>query len=254
MSASRLKLAARTRARQAGGYNGRMGQIVSLLMLWACVPAVCLAQVNPYRRSEETRTSHVEVTPGRFVPVQRHIVTWDLEDGSFAAVHTRPSAKRTFHQQDHEFVSIPWDSGEVRWLGVGVPVSLRAWEGRLHLIVFDRDSDFEKVRFRFYRQDHNVLSEIEPREFPKAIATQNMWLRSEDLQSARHLDPGDATFRKSLTAKIWRQLEDGTEYYDMPGDPVDEGFLRQYLGKHNVLRLNELVKSPTTKPATPPAQ
>ena len=78
------------------------------------------------------------------------------------------------------------------------------------LIVFDRDSDFQRVRFRFYRQDHNVLAEIEPSEFPKAIATQNMWLSADERESARDLNSADARFRKSLTAKLWRQLETGT--------------------------------------------
>jgi hypothetical protein len=218
-----------------------------LPILIVCIAsASAAAQVNKRVRKEHLTTKWVEVSPGDFAPVREYSITWDLADGSFEAVHTLEIEPKQFYHKDTTYLLVRG----VQWVGVGVPISLRVHDDKLHLIVFDRDTDFDRIRFRYFREKEKVLTEIEPKDYPKSIATQNLWLRTEDilvntkpfneLATALALDPADPHFRRSLTAKVWRQLEKGTEYYEDRDGDVDQKLLEEYLRRNNVQRLTKI--------------
>jgi hypothetical protein len=130
------------------------------------------------------------------------------------------------------------------------PISLREWEGKLFLITFDR-SDFSHIRFRYYAEHGNGFKEIEPNDYPKCIATQNLWLSTNNgvrpdgsvvnqLQIARDLDPTSRDFQNSLTAKVWMQLETGEEFDDIRCKSAEQSFLEEYINRHTVARLTTI--------------
>lgn len=217
------------------------------------------AAVNKLKRSEKLSERSAEVSPGEFVKYKQHDLTWDLENGSFTAVHSMENEKRKFWQTDIAFIEIAWKDRKIQWVGAGVPISLRVWKGNLHMIVFDRDTDFSKIRFRYYREKHDVLTEIDARDYPPEIATQNLWLKadngtrmdgtaSNEYDTTRELNPKDVYFRRSLTAKIWAQIETGKEFYELDVD-IDESVLQDFLKKHAVERLKLAVPTAETRPA-----
>jgi hypothetical protein len=96
-----------------------------------------------------------------------------------------------------------------------------------------------------------VLAEVRPREYPKDIATQNLWLSREggmrngkvidEVEIAKALDADDIDFQCSLTAKIWCQLESGKEFYEMDV-AVNPRLLSDYLADHNVQKLKAILR------------
>src|SRR5262249_4415906 len=132
----------------------------------------------------------------------------------------------------------------------------RYWKDNLYMIVFDRDSvPVTQSRFRFYHQSHGVLVEIPAENFPREIATQNLWLSNQngyrdgksinEVDIAKALDPTSVDFRDSLTARIWLQCETGEEY--STGRLVDQLFLESYLNKYKVERLLQIVPTSATQ-------
>ena len=211
---------------------------LTALLVSLIVSASAVAQANPWVRKDGLSAKMVEVEPGRFERVRRYVSTWEPRDGSFEAVHALGVEGRDFYHKDTTHLTLRG----VHWVGVGVPICLRVFEGRLHLIVFDRDHGYERTRFRYFREKHGVLAEIEPKDFPKAIATQNLWLsEGEELDVARALDPADVRFRRSLTARVWLQLEKGTEYFEARDAEVEREVLDDYLRRHEVRRLKQIV-------------
>lgn len=81
------------------------------------------------------------------------------------------------------------------------------------MITFDRHTDFDKPRLRYYRQSGqgDGFDEIKPASVPKRIASQNMRLDPEDfsvgeggrkiydVDLALTLDPEDVYFSRTLT-------------------------------------------------------
>jgi len=228
-------------------------QRVFRFVLAVLLTAPCAAEENPLVRKPVTGTKGVEVAPGEFIEYQEHLVLWEPKQTSFEAIHALPAEEQRFFQRDTTWLSIPWQNREVLWVGFGIPITLRAHEGRLYLIVFDRDSDFHRIRFRYFRQDHNTLAEIPAAEFPRLIATQNLWLKREngqrngkpvdEVEAAIRLDPENPDFRDSLTAMIWFQLETGKEYYAMDS-VIDQKFLEEYLQKYPVQKLTRIEAEP----------
>jgi len=220
------------------------------ILILSVASASAAAQVNKRVRTERLTTKWVEVSPGDFAPVREYSITWDLADGSFDAAHTLETEPKQFYHKDTTYLLVRG----VQWVGVGVPISLRVHDDKLHLIVFDRDTDFDRVRFRYFREKEKVLTEIEPKDYPRSIATQNLWLRTEEilvnkkpfseLATALALDPADPNFQRSLTAKVWRQLEKGTEYYEDRDTDVDQKLLEEFIRRHNVQRLTRIVEMP----------
>ena len=212
-----------------------------LISLWSCL--CCFGCENSLVKKEYSSKRMAEVTPGYFLTYREHVILWNLKYKDFGAVHALPTRQAEFWQKDTHYLAISWKGVDVFWGGVGVPVTLRAYDGTLYLIVFDRDSDSSKIRFRYFRQDSNIFREISPADFPKEIATQNLWIDDDDeLKAALQLDVDTTSFRMSLTAHVWYQLETGKEYFEIPGAPViDAGWLRDYLKKHQVQKLTKIV-------------
>ena len=98
------------------------------------------------------------------------------------------------------------------------------------------------------------------------IASQNMWLDPEDysvgeggrkiydLDMALKLDPQDVYFSHTLTAAISCQLHAGLEYHASQPMRFEEkqAILREFSAKHRPIRLEQIVKRPTTVSTTQP--
>jgi hypothetical protein len=218
--------------------------------------SMALGQVNHLKKSEQLLDKQAEVSPGVWAKYQEYRTKWALGNGSWGAVHGGiASEHRKFWQTDSEWMSIPWHGEDITWLGVGEPTCLRAWKGQLYLIVFDRDSVVNQARFRFYHQSHGVLAEIAAKDFPREIATQNLWLKTQagyrdgkainEVEVAKALDPASIDFQGSLTAKIWLQCETGKEYD--AGPDVEQSFLESYLKKYVVERLLQILPAAATQ-------
>ena len=61
-------------------------------------------------------------------------------------------------------------------IGAAIPVSLREWNDKLFLIGYDRETNRGKPTLRYYAQNGKKFGEVKPSEYPKRIATQNLWL------------------------------------------------------------------------------
>ncbi|MFB3893538.1 MAG: hypothetical protein ACE15C_16115 [Phycisphaerae bacterium] len=166
--------------------------------------------------------------------------TVQLGDSTTAQVHVEHS-KRVFWSFGH---AGGIGGGDERYrLQVTVSGKQFTWEGgderpfafasqgeTLYMAVLDR-GDMSHVRFRYYRSGpDNRLLEIQPAEFPKALAVQNAWLQGNDARLLRQMDPQDYWFRHSLTAKMWLHLVKSVEYY-ADEEPSAE-FVAEYKKKH----------------------
>lgn len=212
-----------------------------LVVTFILVHSFALSATNTWKESVYHIARNVEISPGNFLQFVEHSKLWRLKHGSFAAVHTLETKAREFWQIDTTYLSIPWGDKKLYWVGVGIPVSLRSFGGELYLIVFDRDYDFDKRRYRFYKEDHNNFREIYPAEFPKSIATHNLWFQDDEEKiAARDLNPESEKFLYSHTADIWYQLEFGKEHYEEK--KITAAFLQDYKEKYKVVRLPTLNK------------
>ena len=229
-------------------------RVASVCVLCVCILAcvgVCWAQgVNTLVVKEYDAEREAEVLPGQFLKYQEHGRIWKLKHGDFGSVHTMNTEPQAYYQRNTLYLSIPWNGTDVFWVGVGLPIAIRVHESLLYMITFDRETDINAVRFRFYKQTHSTFREIEDKMYPPAIATQNLRLKTEngfrdgkavnEVESVLQLDPDDVTFRESLTAKVWWQLATGEEYYQAPS-LIDSDFLRTFLAKHGVVRLKKII-------------
>ena len=222
------------------------------LLLVLLVPSLCFGLENNLAREAVDTTVAAEVEPGTFVDCREHLEKWVLKHTSFTAVHLLSTPKPAFYQRDTTYLSISWQGREVLWVGLGVPICLRSRNNLLYLVVFDRESDAGRIRFRYFRQDHGVMAEMAATDFPKEIAVQNLWLKKEngfrdgtpinEVEIAKSLDPENIDFQQSLTAKIWMQLETGKEFYEIKDTPADAGFLKEFKEKYGVKKLPTILK------------
>lgn len=227
-----------------------MKRIICLITV-LLLPSVGFGFENTLVREGSDTTRKAEVEPGNFVSYQEHLEKWVLKHKSLGAVHILPTQEPAFYQRNTTYLSIPWQGHQVLWVGLGVPICLRSHGNQLYLIVFDRESDFKQIRFRYFRQDHGVMAEIVPKDFPKEIAVQNLWLEKEsgfrdgkpinEIEIAKNLDPASIDFQESLTAKIWAHLESGKEYYEIKDTPVAASFLKDYGEKYRVKKLPKII-------------
>jgi len=179
-----------------------------------------------------------------------------LSDGSKLLVHHH-SSQLIFHGHPHY---IGWGGGDpwnellfiykdvtITWEGPYIPIVLDFDNNYPFLVAFDRESDV-KAKFRFYRFD-KVWMEIEPDNFPKHIAIQNMWLSEDngyyddmvinEYIIVEKLDANHYPFRCSLTAKMWQKLSKNVKYSESDHE-VDTTLLEQYKLKYirNRIRVN----------------
>jgi hypothetical protein len=130
------------------------------------------------------------------------------------------SVKQTDRGEHSTRMELTWKNKIIVWDEPDVPVSLREWEGNLYLIGFNRE-DIHNVAIYYYKLTDTEFVRIKREEFPKRIATQNMWLRADDnsygnngkvhniLDITRRLDVEDNAFKWSMTGYIWMHIQTG---------------------------------------------
>jgi len=133
-----------------------------------------------------------------------HVFGWGGDD---------PRYKLTF---EHPF------KRKITWKGAHTPIILDVQDNIVYLVVFDRETDFNKIRFKFYKFKDN-WHEISHKEFPKSIAKQNTWLNKGEI-----VDSSSSDFNSSLTARLWLQLEQNEEYYESKNAEIPWSFLAKY--------------------------
>lgn len=187
--------------------------------------------VNRLKQSFTDRTEEIAVSLDHRAKAEIRYSDWKLEDESFQGVHTKRAEARRFFQKDTTYLRVTVADRSVDWVGLGTPVVIRESEDTLYLVVFDRETDFAQIRFRFFAERHNGFHEIPAREFPGGVAVQNMWLEDRDKTLVANLDIAATGFSESLTARMWRQILTATEYFEDPS-PVPSEHLQQFVAKY----------------------
>jgi hypothetical protein len=224
---------------------------------WVCVLAGVVvgmgcekAQVTVTKT--DSQQQEVEVAPGKWVTIARE--DDEIRVGVGSASLSLPGGG----DEDVTRLRIPWQGKTVFWEGNPVPFSLREWEGRLYLIGLDR-TDMDRCRFRYYQQEGEAMREIPQAEFPRRIATQNMWLKADrfsirssvdgkdrriyELQLARDIDPEDMYFLGKLTAQVWYHLLLGKDYYETAAEQYQEA-AREYKRLYDPIALPTIIRTP----------
>jgi hypothetical protein len=152
-------------------------------------------------------------------------------------------------------LSFEWDSKQVEWEGKEIPITLRELDGRLFMVGFNREElQRQKTRLVFFEMsdDGGGFKQIVPNNFPRKIATQNMWIapnrfaRTNEgvvdlLDLVKKLDTNSRLFARSFTAKMWYQIETGTELHSMPST-ISREFLEQYVELYEPIPLPTIIK------------
>ena len=212
-----------------------MKRIYILIAVTACAClAGCAREVPP--RGEE-----VEISPGKFITISRVDRSHD-DNGSLGG-------------EVYSALFIPWHGTSVLFKSSDIPVSLREHDNTLYLIGFDRETDFQKCRFTYQKLNGTIFKKIAPSEYPKEIATQNMWFSSrhskgtdgepiDNVELTRELNVSSGYFFHTLTAKLWVHLETGKQYWEQ-GD-IDMNTTRSiwndYIRKHKPVALPTIIK------------
>jgi len=160
-----------------------------------------------------------------------------------------------------------WKGKKVVWPGKRnddgeseIPVTLREHEGELYLIVLNREN-MEALRYVYFKlgPSGKRFVEIPLNEFPKQIATQNMYLdprtrygmgnkgRIDHWDLIKKLDPENVYFNNTPTAELWIQLETGLSLQKITGlEGMDfdtrKRIIREYADKYKPIPLPTLVK------------
>lgn len=100
-----------------------------------------------------------------------------------------------------------------------------------YCIYYDRETDFNKIIFRFFKSTKKgSFEEIKASDFPKHLAIQNRWFSTDEKQrNTKQLKLDN--IQSSLTAKVWYELEKGEKYYEMPYY-IELNFLENYKRKY----------------------
>lgn len=155
--------------------------------------------------------------------------------------------------KEESSIEFEWNGKRVRWKGKEIPVSLREHDETLFMIGFNRE-DLRAARFVFLKlnKSGNSFTEIEPKDFPKQIATQNMWIgeryawvgpksiKVDRLHLLRTLDVESLGFTGELTSKIWYHLEKNIDYNKI--GYIDVSFVKEYNEKYQPIPLPTIVK------------
>jgi hypothetical protein len=208
------------------------------------------------RKVTEHEQQTVEVAPGEFLTLSR---VDELGESRF--VHGT--------RNETTALTIPWDGKDLHWKGYEIPSTLRAWEHKLYMITFDRHTDSDKPRLKYYQQNDagNGFDEIPPTSFPKKIASQNMWFNNpndyllgeggrkyNEVDMALQLDPEDPYFVSTLTARIWCELEGGFPYHEQRKLRYEEKreLMQKFAAANKPIKLTKIIDRTTTAPTTLP--
>ena len=205
---------------------------------------------KPWQRGE------LEVAPGNFIEVENRYITSDEGSPpiSFRDLHVfgTPQKGKTFSETVE--LRIHWNGTNVHWKGHSGPLNLRAFEGRLFLITFDRVSKgTEECEFRYYGQEGNELKEIPPAQFPKAIAGENIIAdryfggfdrQIDAVKLELDADPKDVYFRQSMTAYIWNHLTTGEQHEQSRRKPqISQTLLEEYVRTNKPIKLTAIIRN-----------
>lgn len=175
------------------------------LILWGALMGIASygcrnTATGPASLGGTTTKQDVEVSPGTWVTVTREDSDEEKDPPS------------TRGDTGMSRLAIPWRGRAVMWQGNPIVFSLRAWQDNLYMIALDR-SDIHNCRFRYYRQRGDGFVEMAAAQFPRRIATQNLWrIDADELDALRRLDAQDTWFCRGLTASVWRHLLTGVDY------------------------------------------
>lgn len=227
------------------------------VILWILLGCSCLAWADEEMKFEnKSRINEVEVSPGKWVAIKKTDVYAVEEVGkNWSYNHivgfAKGAAEAMLKGESTELI-IPWNDQELLWKDSSIPVCLREKDGLLYLIAFDR-SDMKKIRFRYYAQKDKGFKEIPAMEFPKEIASQNMWLKPQahstgmngecicDIELALDLSPDNKYFVNTMTAGIWNQLMTGEEY-SVAVNNVKNDVLQEFVEKYRPIKLTLIIK------------
>lgn len=203
-----------------------------------------------------SKQKEIEISPGQWLTIKsvtKEVVVGPNAVGRMVSIGRDDSGRSG--------LVIPWQGKDLRWEGYPIPISLREWEDRLYLIGFDR-TDVHNPLFRYYRQDADTFVEINRADFPKRIATQNMWLdpnesardmngkRIFELQVVRTLDVNYPGFRWGLTAQMWIDLDKGPNFSDTCTEQEYAAAILHYREQYAPIALPTIIRTSEDWPAS----
>lgn len=134
-------------------------------------------------------------------------------------------------------------------------LSLREKDGVLYMIFLNR-IDIHRITYDFYKlsDDGREFVQIEPKDYPKDIATQNRIFASfnkgrdrygnpvDDFKLLTELDVENVYFTFLSTAGIWICIEKGLQYYELPDQEEKHAIIKEYKHKYKPIALKNLVR------------
>lgn len=227
--------------------------------------------------------SEVEISPGTWLTVERESEVYKPEWGGRDRPKKNPhqltlwdalkqfldfapdsKASETIRNLNCSFTFV-WNGKSVAWKGKEFPITLREHNATLYMVGFN-NKESHKSRLVFYklRKEGDGFEVINPADFPRQIATQNMSINL--MHAGRHvrvnddfidtwsvirkLDIDNIYFSLSLTAAMWYQLETGTEYYMQSRSDLTQKFLQDYVAKYKPIALPTIVKEAPEQSST----
>lgn len=252
------------------GSDGIAGYLEMVRRIFSLTAFFFLVACGDYSGLTEILDEYeVEISPGRWLSVSdvATIHSSDLDPFAPDPHNLSPSeAMEQLTQSDPtpsigegtgeaSRLSFEWEGRGVGWYGKEIPITLREHEGRLFMIGFNREkirSNRNRLVFFALNEEGTGFDRIAPADFPKQIATQNMWLRADSRyvgtnegkldkwELLRKLDVDNRYFSNTLTAHIWSQTENNTEIYTSGTIPIE--FVREYAEKYQPIPLPTLVR------------
>lgn len=219
-----------------------------------------------------SRKGEVEIAPGKWLPVSRVATVPQADLKPAKNPHQLSTLDAIKQFADHVAPSAPskeryrlefdWNGKTVKWEGKEeIPITLRDHDGMLYMVAFNREESAQgKCHLVFLKlgSEGTSFEAIAPRDFPRQIATQNMWLGARFVKTGdvlvdqwemlRTLNIHAPAFGRRLTAKMWYQIETGTEL-DLMTD-VDQKFLEDYVAKYKPIALPTIIKEPPAQATT----
>lgn len=169
----------------------------------------------------------VEISPGKFIAVKK----WDWTVDDLANKSGKEKTR----------LDIQYQGKSLQWEGPEIPVILRESKSSLVLVGYDRENvrGGGGTRFSYFHELEGTFVAIDRDEFPKELATQNMWIYDpRQLKPIRNLDTSDPLFANSINALIWEELMTGK----VASKSVDQEILDTFKRKYKPIKLMHISK------------